>query len=296
MGPQLTRDAAATVAIVVPLSMRQDLLPDEELSLRHLCHYLGAYDKYFVAPAGSRVQREGFVTRHVPTKFFGSGPAHGNLLMWRPFYESFRAYEYIFLYHLDSLIFSDDLLSWCRAGFDYIGPPWVPCADTPLVTDARVGNGGCTLYRVASMCRVLENRHRQEPRTRLIDLVARNFERLEPGYRLLALVHRRYPHPFIDRVLQHRARTRDPLAHGVCTDQFWSVEARRFLPTFRVASVEEGLRFAFEAGPRECFERNGHRMPFGCHAWARYDRAFWEPFLLPDTDRRSPDAASSAAT
>jgi hypothetical protein len=47
-----------------------------------------------------------------------------------------------------------------------------------------------------------------------------------------------------------------------------------------VASVDEALRFAFEAAPRECFERNGRRMPFGCHAWEKFDRGFWEPFLL----------------
>jgi hypothetical protein len=150
----------------------------------------------------------------------------------------------------------------------------------PWVTEARVGNGGCTLYRVASVCRVLQTRHRREPRTRIIDLIARNNERLEPVYRLLARMQRRRSHPFVERVLEHRARTRDPLGHGISTDQFWSLEARRYMPSFRLASVDEALGFAFEAGPRECFERNGRRVPFGCHAWAKYDRAFWEPFLL----------------
>jgi hypothetical protein len=280
MRSALRREDAATVAVVVPISNRQEFLPDEELSLRHLCHYLGAYDKYLIAPAGSPVRRDGFTTRYVPRKFFGSPPAHGNLMMWRPFYESFRSYQYIFLHHLDSLVFSDDLLSWCRAGYDFIGPPWVPCRDTPLVTEARVGNSGCALFRIASVCRVLQARHRREPRTRVVDLIARNNERLEPVYGLLARVQRWRPHPFVERILQHRARTRDPLAYGTCTDQFWSREARRYLPSFRVASVAEALGFAFEAAPRECFERNGRRLPFGCHAWAKYDRAFWEPFLL----------------
>jgi hypothetical protein len=25
---------------------------------------------------------------------------------------------------------------------------------------------------------------------------------------------------------------------------------------------------------------NNHRLPFGCHAWPRYDRMFWEPYLV----------------
>jgi Protein of unknown function (DUF5672) len=41
----------------------------------------------------------------------------------------------------------------------------------------------------------------------------------------------------------------------------------------RVATVEDALQFSFETCPRECFEMNGRRLPFGCHAW-EYDRAF----------------------
>jgi len=217
---------------------------------------------------------------HLPRKFFGSAPAHGNLVMWRPFFRRFSGYDYILMYHLDSLVFSDDLLAWCRAGYDYIGAPWLPCGDSPWVTEEGVGNGGFTLWRVDSSRRVLRSRHRREPLTRVLDVVARNMERLAPLYGLVEIVHRRWPRQFLDRVLQHRARILEPAFHGTATDQFWSIEAKRYLPSFRVASVDEALKFAFEVAPRECFERNGRRVPFGCHAWAKFDRAFWEPFLL----------------
>jgi hypothetical protein len=36
--------------MVVPLPLRPVLTTDEEISLRHLTHFLGAYDKYFIAP------------------------------------------------------------------------------------------------------------------------------------------------------------------------------------------------------------------------------------------------------
>ena len=38
---------------------------------------------------------------------------------------------------------------------------------------------------------------------------------------------------------------------------------------------ERALDFAFEVAPRRMLELNGHRLPFGCHAWERCDRAFW---------------------
>jgi hypothetical protein len=59
-------------------------------------------------------------------------------------------------------------------------------------------------------------------------------------------------------------------------DLFWALEAPKFDPTFKVASAVEALPFAFEMAPRWCFEQNRGKLPFGCHAWARYDRAFWE--------------------
>jgi hypothetical protein len=63
-------------------------------------------------------------------------------------------------------------------------------------------------------------------------------------------------------------------------DVWWSFQAQHYDPTFTIAAPEDALRFAFERHPRECFERVGRRLPFGAHAWADYDRAFWEPYLL----------------
>jgi hypothetical protein len=273
--------AASTVAIVVPLGARPELSSDEELSLRHLCHYLGRYDKYLVTPAGSRVVRDGFTIARFPRKFFGSLAAHNNLLFWAPFYRAFRRYEYLLIYHLDSLVFSDELMQWCEAGFDYIGPPWIPGPDTTWVTEARVGNGGFTLLRVASILRVLRNRHRREPLTCVSDLIARNSDRAAPLYRLLGRAQRAVPaFSLLSRILAHRDRWRNPALHSLNNDHFLSFRAADYLSTFRLAPVEQGLRFAFEASPRLCFELTHHQLPFGCHAWTKYDRAFWEPYLL----------------
>ena len=58
-------------------------------------------------------------------------------------------------------------------------------------------------------------------------------------------------------------------------DLFWGMFVPRACPFFRVAPAEEAMAFAFEAHPDFLFARNGGRLPFGCHAWDRYDRAFW---------------------
>lgn len=48
---------------------------------------------------------------------------------------------------------------------------------------------------------------------------------------------------------------------------------------FKVAPLSTALEFSFETHVRKCFEINGGKLPFGCHAWERYDFLFWKPYM-----------------
>lgn len=48
---------------------------------------------------------------------------------------------------------------------------------------------------------------------------------------------------------------------------------------FKVASLSTALEFCFETHVRKCFEINDRKLPFGCHAWERYDYSFWKPYM-----------------
>lgn len=63
-------------------------------------------------------------------------------------------------------------------------------------------------------------------------------------------------------------------------DGFWSFEAPKYLLSYKLPDFKTALTFAFEKYPRLCYFLNGNRLPFGCHAWERYDRDFWLPHLL----------------
>jgi hypothetical protein len=67
------------VAIVVPLSLRAELTPEEQISMRHLLHYFGKYDKFLIAPKGLPVHFDGFKVKRFARKFFGSSIAHNRL-------------------------------------------------------------------------------------------------------------------------------------------------------------------------------------------------------------------------
>ena len=275
------KPAAKKVAIVIPMSLRTDLTEEEEVSMRQLLHHLGAYDKFLLAPEGTKFDFEGFQTRWYPLRFFGSGAAHGKLLGTREFYRGFLDYEYVFFYHLDSLAFADRLEEWCDKGIDYIGPPWIKCDDSPWVDRPRVGNGGFTLLRVESALKAITNRYLKQPPYFWYDLF--NAHAPPSLVSLVGWLEKTFPKiRLFQRLMEEKHAMDNPHKFNRNNDIFWSDMAVRYLPEFRVGTLEEGLSFAFEVSPKTCLEMNGGKMPFGCHAWGRYDRAFWEPHLVPE--------------
>jgi hypothetical protein len=275
-----------TVAVVVPGYNRSHFTADEEISFRHLETFLRPYDKFLIVPHSLSIQRAGFTLKRFNDSFFGSATANARLMLSREFYESFAGYRYILIYQLDALVFSDQLLEWCGTELDYIGAPWVNCEDTPWVSTPRVGNGGLSLRKVESFLRVLSsNRYWIDP-----EMYWRSLFAGEPWYKRVLYL----PKKWLKRMTRFNGVTRELRQWHLRPDgtrnedHFWADHAVRYCPDFKVASFEQGLRFAFEVAPRQCFELNGRRLPFGCHAWPRYDRAFWEPYLI------QPAAASEA--
>jgi hypothetical protein len=184
----------------------------------------------------------GLGRKRFPGRFFRNPVTYSRLLLSRRFYEAFADYEYVLVHQLDALVLRDELEAWCARGLDYVGAPWFPGPAMPLIEEPAVGNGGFSLRRVA----------------RFLDVLERAGER------------------YARRWVSGRSDSRFE-AHE---DLFWSFDAGRFAPEFRVASVEEALGFAFELEPRRALELAGGKLPFGAHGWARYDREFWEPLLL----------------
>jgi Protein of unknown function (DUF5672) len=267
-----------SVAVVVP-QHRFPLTEEEGVSLRHLRRHLGGFDKYLIGPDALPAAMADFRLRRFPHDYFASPNGYNRLLMTREFYRAFAAYEYILVYQLDCLVFSGDLEHWCRKGWDYVGAPWFhEWKNDPTGGFWIVGNGGLSLRNVAGCMAVLNS-----PRP-FRDPEARGKEtRLFPSSpRLRALVCR-VKKEFHRRGYKNsvRWRIRQLGEHaGIHEDMFWSLDARVFRPEFRIPEPREALPFSFEMAPRYCFKENGERLPFGCHAWAKYDRAFWEPYLL----------------
>ena len=284
--------AQPSVAVVLTLSHKTSYTPDEELAFRHVRHHLGRYDKYVLIPESHRGIYPGMLPKRFPDRYFGSPRAHGALLLSDLFYRSFSEYDFILIHHLDALVFSDQLARWCAAGYDYIGAPWLISPDTPHITEQKVGNGGFSLRRVSSFCRVLNSRrYFVDP-----DEYWRTYAARTPG-RVTRLFNT--PRKLLKRLVplnDVRWHVRWALRDDVHEDRFWAEYATHYDPDFRIAPVDVAMRFAFEAEPRKCYERVGRQTPFGAHRWQKFDRAFYEPWLLrhgPGSEVREREAAGA---
>ena len=248
-----------SVAIVVP-AFRERLQPDEQISLRHLRTYLAAYDAYVFLPESLELGLPGLAPVRLDERHFRTHRAYSRLMLGDELYRRFERYEHVLVHQLDCLVFSDDLPHWCAAGWDYVGAPWVRRTADGRPYFAGVGNGGLSLRRIESFLRVCETLRRRQVRAELA---------------------RRQLYAVMRRMAREPRRTRQLLRDRyVYEDTFWSNEAPRIDPSFRIPSSEIAVGFAFEGEPRFCLAANGGRLPFGCHKWRAHDPEFWAPHLL----------------
>ena len=54
---------------------------------------------------------------------------------------------------------------------------------------------------------------------------------------------------------------------------------------FKVAPINVALQFSHERQVQKCFQLNHNQLPFGCHAWKRYDLDFWKLYIERYGDR-----------
>lgn len=271
------------VAIVTPV-VKLPLSAEEEISLRHLRKYLAGFDRYIIGLQSLPESLSDFKLRRFPVRCFKDRYSYNRLLMTESFYKTFTEYEYILIYQLDCLVFASNLEEWCKKGWDYVGAPWLNNTEDPALGFSRVGNGGFSLRKVRSALAVLRSKHPvQDPvvlgrEARRMRFLYDHLKPTSPLKRAICgaktLLHRYGYHNNVRRLTQNLANL------DFNEDLFWSIEAPRFVVDFRIPMPVQALDFSFELAPRYCFEANSGRLPFGCHAWAKYDRDFWKPFLL----------------
>lgn len=271
----LSVSGSSRVSVVTPI-YKPSLDQDEALALAHNLKTLDQSPWILIHPPSNRSLIE-VIMRQYPNilitsieleaHHFDSIESYNKMLLSSFFYRQFEPYTHILIAQLDTLIFANQLSDWIALGYAYLGSPWYLGIDNPKQPLQWLGggNGGLSLRHVQASLNILA-------RPRWLYRAIRRYEHQSlPGEWLRAELRA------LRQLLERSNGTSN--TPRMYEDLFWSFIAPRLNPAFSVAPPEIAIDFAWELHPRDQYQRRG-RLPFGCHAWQRYDRTFWMDILM----------------
>ena len=223
---------------------QETLNENERKSLLQCKTILANYPILFVAPEGLSPEYfeeiPGHAVVYFEKSFFESTKSYNQLLVSKQFYKCFEAFDYLLIYQLDAYVFKDELLDWCAQGFDYIG--------APALTEAHFSNPG---FKNSLSNPLLLNG-------------GFSLRKIKSFINLLRVYHLFYS----------KWPANEDTLFSFYHKRSWPL---RFL--FKLPNWKTALRFAFEQAPEKCFEITQQQLPFGCHAWEKYNPSFWDRFI-----------------
>lgn len=267
------------VVVVIPVH-KVDPSANELASLRQCYKILGKHPIRIVAPDSLDLQKYREVVpdcqvMFIAREWLSSVQQYNKLKISKYFYDLFRDYEYLLTYELDAWVFRDELLYWCDKGYDYIGAPWFEGYGEPGEKKEiiGVGNSGFSLRNVSSCQKIWQRLERlksiDETWKRIFFsryIITKTVVRFLNSY-----FHFNLSKPVSGVFIDH--------FEGIKDDGFWAEHVQSHFLDFKVASPECGMRFSFEVGSTLLYKMTKGSLPFGCHAWEKYEPEFWKQFI-----------------
>ncbi|WP_443945485.1 DUF5672 family protein [Pedobacter sp. AW1-32] len=258
--------------VIIPIYSDQ-IKPYEGISMDQCFRILGQHQIYFILPQ----RLETFIKQNKYVKegkakyktfndnFFKDIPSYNRLMKFSGLYRSFLHYDFMLIHQLDAFVFRDELLEWCKRGYDNIGAPLFEghdfaTADSPLVS---LGNGGFCLRNIQT-CYKISTTFKKLKFVRTFDDVNRPF--YINFYRYI-----KHQHIYI--------YSGYPFQPIINEDLFWAEVIPENFPDFKMPTIAEAINFSFEVNPGVLYEITNHKLPFGCHAWWKYDFNFWKSHI-----------------
>lgn len=249
----MSKYSKSKAVVVIPI-YKETLTKLEYISLDKCFTTLSKHPICIIRPENInldflRIKKYNFFEIVFPNHYFSSIKGYNRLMLSTAFYESFISYNYILIHQADAFVFRDDLDEWCNKGYDYIGAPWLgmtwPKKPRSMIDRILEKTPATRVFR----------------KTRLVGNGGFSLRKVKTS--LLAL-----------KILSERAKN-----FTDNEDHFWSLDAARLLPFFRTPSVKVAVGFAFELNPQKAIQLNNGKLPFGCHAWEKYDPEFLRPIF-----------------
>lgn len=234
------------VGIIVPL-YKEEPSEEELFAIGSNLNVLNRFQTILIAPTGFNSEKYGKINKYFNKKiylkprWFKSLNSYNRLLLNKSFYKMFLEYEYILLMQPDTLIFNTDLKYWCDLEYSYIGAPW----PNGTMISSLAFPGHRTLRKLFPSF--------DSPKRFIVGNGGLSLRNVNDCLTMLK---------------------RHPIIAGTWYSQedfffayYFMIHGNEFsMPAESVASL-----FSLEQNAEQYFFDNCKRMPFGCHAYIKYN-------------------------
>ncbi|MDF9795216.1 hypothetical protein OKW21_000479 [Catalinimonas alkaloidigena] len=248
------------VAVVIPFH-KSEMSEIEEVSFINNTKILNRYPIYLLLPEGTNADRFLQIAPNIRLlffhpRYFSSYSAANHFWIQKDLYDYFKQFKFILKCELDSYVFKDELEYWCARNYDYIGAPWIDSKKWIPILQNALHSENIIFKKIKYVL---------SKRTRSKNIFVGNSGLSLRKVSVFRLVSRLLP-LFIPNLEKF----------SVQEDFIWSFYVASYFSFFNIPDYKEALQFSIETEPRECYRLNNYQLPFGCHAWEKYDMDFWK--------------------
>lgn len=263
--------------VVIPI-YKKEMKPSEKASLIQCAKILKNYQFEIICPKGLDLSEQkeilnnysiDFSIRFLDKKNFKDVFTYSHLLLDKNFYKLYLKYDYMLIYQLDAWVFKDELEFWVNQNYDYIGAPWFEnTEDINSNIIYRSGNGGFSLRKISAMINLLSTDYH-------VVLSLKEFFIKKKKDRFISNLLSS-PIMFLKWIFQPDRFTTFWQNTDMFEDQAIVWHSEFALPSFNVAFADVNYKFSFEVFPEKLYKMNNYELPFGCHAFERYNLDFFK--------------------
>ena len=254
------------VLVLIPV-YKVNLSDSEKKSLERTLSVLADYPIAIIKPESLEIQLSSLISCYSENakvgmisfddKYFESVKHYNRLLLGKEFYQRFLDYRYILICQLDVFLFTDNLAYWVSKNYDYIGSPWPIEEEKKFLKAARKSTISWWYFITYLVNRWFFNKKDYAIGNGGLSL--RKVKKSLFIVKTFSMVIKKYK---------------------LNEDIFWSISAPLLNPFFRVPNLKDALAFSFEKSPAYYYKMNDEQLPFGCHAWEKYDPGFWKKIAV----------------
>lgn len=265
-------------AVVIPVyKPLHEHTEGEQASLANTFKVLRQHSFVLIAPPGLDITAFKQLAHHCgvdlaekrfEAHYFQGLHSYSDLLMNAGFYKSFKGFTHLLICQPDAWVFYDELETWCRLNYSFVGAPFFEgWNDDESFKFLGVGNGGFSLRKIADCRKVLARVHwmyvlRQTMGSKLF----KQFRKAGVFNQIFGI-----------RSQEHLMRFLN--ADTIHEDIAWGMWASEMFKDFYVPIPQQAMHFSFEMHPSYLYNLTKRKLPFGCHAWEKYEPVFWKEHI-----------------